>query len=213
MRRVHVILSSAALLAAVVFSGCSSGDPAAQAATKSGSGSVPYVASLTLPSGTVLDVTLNTSVSSENANVGDTWSGSIRNASIVDGKNVIPAGSSVAGTVLSVTSARKGDRAALDLVMNSVTVGDHTYKIHGTTDAVVAGSPRARNLGAIAGSAAAGALIGKAVGGSGKDALIGGIVGGGVATGVVAGTKGWQVVLKEGTPLTFTTNEAVAVRP
>jgi len=28
----------------------------------------------------------------------------------------------------------------------------------------------------------------------------------------VSQTKGWQVVLKEGTPLTFTTNEAVAVR-
>ena len=33
------------------------------------------------------------------------------------------------------------------------------------------------------------------------------------ATGVVSKTKGWQVALKEGTSLTFTTDDAVAVRP
>jgi hypothetical protein len=38
------------------------------------------------------------------------------------------------------------------------------------------------------------------------------VVGGGVATGVVAASDGYQVVLKSGTPLTFTTSEAVAVR-
>jgi hypothetical protein len=37
-------------------------------------------------------------------------------------------------------------------------------------------------------------------------------VGGGAATGVVSQSKGWQVLLKQGTPLTFTTSEAVAVR-
>jgi hypothetical protein len=37
-------------------------------------------------------------------------------------------------------------------------------------------------------------------------------VGGGAATGVVSQTKGWQVVLKSGTPLTFTTSQALAVR-
>ena len=36
-----------------------------------------------------------------------------------------------------------------------------------------------------------------------------------VATAALSGcrTKGHQVVLEEGTPITFTTNEAVAVRP
>ena len=144
--------------------------------------------------------------------MGNAWSGSTRNASVLDGRNVIPAGSSVAGTVTSVKPARKGDRAMLDLGLTSFTVDGHTYRVHGSTEAVIAGSPRARNLGAIAGSAAAGALIGKAVSGSNKGTIIGGVIGGGAATGVVSQTKGWQVVLKEGTPLTFTTNEAVAVR-
>jgi len=77
---------------------------------------------------------------------------------------------------------------------------------------VIAGSTRARNLGAIGAATAAGAVIGHAIGGSGKGTLIGAVVGGGAATGVVAETKGYQVVLKQGTSLTFTTTQSVAVR-
>lgn len=206
MRHIHV-LSSVALLAAVFLSGCRGDDTAATATTNDTS-----VATLKLPSGSALDVTLGTSLSSENASVGDAWSGSVQNASVVNGETVIPAGSTVAGTVSGVAPAHKGDRAMLDLQLTSITVGSHNYKVHGSTEAVIAGSTRARNLGAIAGSAAAGALIGKAVSGTSKGAVIGGVVGGGVATGVVAGSDGYQVVLKSGTPLTFTTDATVAVR-
>jgi hypothetical protein len=118
----------------------------------------------------------------------------------------------VAGLVTSVTPARKGDRAMLDLGLASVTVDGRSYMVSGTTEAVVAGSTRARNLGAIAGGAAAGALIGQAVSGSTKGTLIGAVLGGGAATGVVSQTRGYQVVLKPGMPITFTTQSPVAVR-
>jgi hypothetical protein len=164
-------------------------------------------AHVTVSSGTSLQVTLGTSLSSENAGVGDAWSGSV-----VNGRDGIPAGSVVSGRVSAVRSARKGDRAMIDLQLTSISAGGRNYAMHGGTEAIIAGSTRARNLGAIAGSAVAGALIGRAVGGSGKGAVVGGVVGGAAATGVVAGSKGYQVVLKSGTPLTFTTSEAVAVR-
>jgi outer membrane lipoprotein SlyB len=90
-------------------------------------------------------------------------------------------------------------------------VAGKEHTVAAGTDSIIAGSPRARNLGAIAGSAAAGALIGKAVGG-GKGALIGGILGGATATGVVAKSKGYQVVLKPGTELTFNVNHSVAMK-
>jgi len=213
MRHAHFI-SIVALVAATVLSGCRSEQQVAQSDTnKTSTGaSSNHVAELTLPSGTLIDVTLATSLTSETASVGNAWTGSTRNASVLDGRNVIPAGSSVSGTVTSVRPARKGDRALLDLGLTSITVDGRSYRVRGSTDAIIAGSPRARNLGAIAGSAAAGALIGKAVSGTNKGTIIGAVVGGGAATGVVAKSKGWQVVLKEGTPLTFTTSEAVAVR-
>jgi len=201
-------ISSVALVAVVVLSSCNEQKTADNGGSSSGSsGTSSRMASLTIPSGTSIEVAVNTEISSKTANVGDSWSGSV-----VNGREGIPAGSSVTGTVTSVKPAVKGDRAMLDLGMTSITVGDRRYAVHGSTEAIIAGSTRARNLGAIAGSAAAGALIGKAVTGTNKGTVIGGLIGGGAATGVVAASDGYQVVLKSGTSLTFTTSEVVAVR-
>jgi hypothetical protein len=199
----HVLIStSVALLAAVSLSGCLGQDSAAKNGTD-----LPSVATTSVPSGTSIEVALGTGLTSENASVGDSWTGTVQS-----GSGAIPAGSSITGTVAGVTPARKGDRAMLDLKLASVTVDGHNYKVNGGTEAIIAGSTRARNLGAIAGSAAAGALIGKAVSGTGKGAVVGGVAGAGVATGVVAASDGYQVVLKSGTSLTFTTSSAIAVR-
>jgi hypothetical protein len=205
----------AALVAAAVLSGCRSDERAVQNETGNTSGGTftHRVDDLMLPSGTSIDVTLNTAITTETANVGSTWTGSVRNGVVVDGRNVIPAGSAVAGQVTSVTPAHKGDRAMLDLGMTSISVDGHNYRVHGSMESIIAGSTRARNLGAIGAATVAGAVIGHAVGGSSKGTIIGGLIGGGAATGVVSKTKGWQVALKEGTSLTFTTDDAVAVRP
>ena len=206
MRHSHFI-PSLALVAAVVLSGCNE-EKVAQNATNVSNGASNRSNYLTVPSGTSIEVTLATPLTSATAHAGDSWSGSVTN-----GAQGIPAGSSVSGTVVGAKAAEKGDRAMLDLGLNSITVAGHRYVVHGSTEAIIAGSTRARNLGAIAGSAAAGALIGHAASGSTKGTVIGGLIGGGAATGVVAASDGYQVVLKSGTPLTFTTNESVAVRP
>lgn len=204
-------LICAALVAVTALSGCNE-QQTARNGTK-GSTSTSSVATLNVPSGTSIDITLTTALTSETAGVGDAWSGTVRTGSMVAGRNVIPAGSSVNGTVTSVKPARKGDRAMLDLGLTSITVDGRSYRVHGTTEAVIAGSTRARNLGAIAGGAAAGALVGQATSHSTKGTVIGGLIGAGATAAVVSKTDGFQVVLKTGTPLTFVTNEAVAVRP
>ena len=48
--------------------------------------------------------------------------------------------------------------------------------------------------------------------GGNKGALIGGLLGGGAATGAVAKSKGYQVVLKPGTELTFTVSRSVVMK-
>jgi hypothetical protein len=194
MRFVRLIVG-AGMIAALVLCGCRRADPTAQ---------------FTLPSGTSLDVVLGTGLSSESSEVGDVWSGSIRNALVLHGRNAIPIGSTAAGTVSSVTPARNGTHAMIGLDLTSITVGDRDYRVHGSTAAVIAGSPRARDLNAVAGSTVIGARIGNAMGVN--DAAASGLAGAGVATGVVTGFRGSQVVLREGTPLTFTTHQAVAVR-
>ena len=217
MSRSHWI-TSATLVAAFAFLGCRSEQQASQSAADNSTSSTTHsstarIADLSLPSGTSINVTLGTGLSSETANLGDAWTGVVSSPVVVNGRTLAPAGSVAGGTVTGVLAAHKGNRAMLDLGLTSFTVGDRTYRVHGTTEAIIAGSPRARNLGAIGAATAAGAIVGHAIGGSGKGTLIGAIVGGGAATGVVSQTKGWQVVMKQGTPLTFTTSEAVAVRP
>jgi hypothetical protein len=198
-------ISGIALLATVALMGCL--DDGQNASTGGNGTSGSEVAKLTIPSGSAIDVSLNTTHSSKDAHVGDAWSGTV-----LSGPDGIPAGSVVNGKITGAKAARKGDRAMLDLGITSISVGGHRYPVHGGTEAIIAGSPRARNLGAIAGSAVAGALIGKAVSGTSKGAVIGGVVGGGVATGVVAESDGYQVLLRPGTALTFTTREVLAVR-
>jgi hypothetical protein len=124
---------------------------------------------------------------------------------------VIPAGSQVDGVVTGALAARRGSRAMLELGVQRIRVNGHDESITASSEPVIAGSTRARNLGAIAGGAAAGALIGKAVG-DGKNATVGGIIGGAAAAGVVAGSKGYQVVLTNGTVMTFTVTQTVAMR-
>ena len=152
-----------------------------------------------VPGGTGISVRLSSTISSERAGAGDSWNGVVTRDVVVGDRVAIPAGSEVRGVVNAAREARRGTRAMLDLAVRSVRVNGKTTSISAGTDAVIAGSPRARNVGAIAGGAAAGALIGKAVGGDGKDAAVGGILGGATAAGVVAASKGYQVVLKEGT--------------
>lgn len=193
-----------ALAATLLLVGCRSGPQSNDAGAYSAGSRAAH---MTVPSGTTLDVALGTALTSESASVGDAWTGSVLN-----GREGVPAGSSVGGVVSAVTAARKGDRAMLRLDLNSITIAGRRYGVRGSMDAIVAGSTRTRNLGAIGASTVAGALVGGAVGGSGKGALIGAVVGGGAATGVVSQTRGFQVELKEGATLTFTTHEAVTVR-
>lgn len=166
---------------------------------------------VTVPAGTSIAVSVNTKITSETAQAGDTWVGVVKDAVVVDGHTVIPAGSTVSGTVTASKPAKKGDRAMLDLGITSVNVDGKSYSVSGGTEEIIAGSTRARNLGAVAGGAAAGAIIGKAVGGSGKGALIGGLLGGAAAGAGVAASSGYQVVIKEGTDITFTTSESVTL--
>lgn len=205
-------ITRAVLLTGLVLMGCKN-DQTTTTASNADNGSSSYrEPALTVPSGTSIEVALATDLTSETANVGDSWSGTLQNSTVVDGRSVFPAGSVASGRVSAVNAAQKGERAMLDLQLTNITVGSHSYRVHGTTEAVIAGSTRARNLGAIGAATVAGAVIGHAVGKSRKGTIIGGLLGGGAAAGVVSKTSGYQVHLKTGTPLTFVTNETLAVR-
>jgi hypothetical protein len=172
----------------------------------------PVARGVTVPAGTGIKITVAANITSETAQSGDTWSGEVTEPLVIGTSAPIPAGSKVSGVIASSKAAEKGSRAHLVLAVRTIEVGGKTYHIHATADSLIAGSTRARNVGAVAGSAGAGALIGKAIGGSGKGALVGGLIGGLVGTGAVASTKGYQVTVKEGTELVFTTDDVVVMK-
>jgi hypothetical protein len=165
---------------------------------------------VSVPGGTAMAITINAKITSETAHAGDTWSGTIAEPVVVGTSAPFPAGSAVSGVVLASRPAEKGDRAMLLLGITSITVNGKPHEIRATADSIVAGSTRARNVGAVAGGAGAGALIGSAVGG-GKGALIGGLLGGTAATVGVAKSKGYQVAVDEGAKITFHTEHETVI--
>jgi hypothetical protein len=82
-----------------------------------------------IPSGTVLTVRLQQTLSSKTNNEGDSFNATLAEPVTVRGKTVVPAGSSVSGTV---TEAHRAGRfkggASLDIALNSLTIGDKTYQ-------------------------------------------------------------------------------------
>jgi len=164
-----------------------------------------------IPAGTRIVVTLGSTISSEFAHVGDTWHGTVtRGVTTADGSSV-PAGSRVDGEVTGVTAARRGARAMVQLDLTQVRIDGDALAVDASANPVIAGSTRKRNVGAIAGGALAGALIGRVVG-DGRNATAGALVGGAAATGVVAESRGFQIVLARGTVMRFTVSQSVAMR-
>jgi hypothetical protein len=173
--------------------------------------SAPASTGVDVPAGTAIAVTMNTAITSETAQPGDAWSGTVKEPLIIGTAAPIPAGSVVHGVVRAAKPAEKGDRALLVLAITSVEVNGRSQDLDATADSLIAGSTRARNVGAVAGGAAAGAILGKAIGGN-KGALIGGVLGaGGTAVGV-SKTKGYQSTVKEGQELTFRVDRNVRMR-
>jgi hypothetical protein len=186
--------------------------PEPPAVPTGGAAQAPEGPAINVMWGTTLRVTFAAEVSSETVSPGDAWTGTLRDSVAMNGRVAFPAGSVVHGTVKEAMPALKGDRARLGLEVTSIEAGGRSWPVRATTEPIVAGSPRARNLGAIIGGAAVGAVIGHAVGGE-KGGLVGGLAGGAAAGGAVVKSKGYEVVIKPGTTLPFSVAEDVIVRP
>ncbi len=164
-----------------------------------------------VPAGTSIDVRLDAEISTEDAHPGDSWSGTV-NQSVVSGdRMIIPAGSPVMGVVTTAAQGTHKTRAQLGLTVRRVTMGGRSYEMNADTPTIVAGSHRAKKIGAIAGGAVAGALIGHTVAKERHGTLIGGLVGGAAGYGLTRHAFR-TLELKSGTVVSFTTREALVAR-
>ena len=171
------------------------------------------VPKVTIPSGTQLSIRLSDEISSEKAQVGDVFHGSISAPITVDDQTVVPTTADVEGRVVDVKSAgRFAGKSDLILQLTRLTMNGKSYSIQ-TDQWSKAGNSRGKSTAAkVGGGAAVGAILGGIFGG-GKGAAIGATAGAGAGTGVSAATKGQQIVLKPEAVIGFTLQSPLTVTP
>ena len=168
-------------------------------------------AATSVPAGTAITVTIDQSISSKNAKVGQGVVASVAQDVTANGKVVIPKGSHAKLVVSSAqASGRLSTPAKLWLRMKSVEVHGKTHVIATSSTGRTMGGKGKRDAGFIGGGAGAGALIGGLAGG-GKGALIGAAAGAGAGTAGAAATGKKEVEFPAETRLSFTTRAPVTI--
>jgi hypothetical protein len=141
-----------------------------------------------IPPGARLQVRIIEQLSSETANVGDRFHGTLAAAVVANGRTLFSKGAHVTGEVVNVErSGRLSRPGELYLSLRTIRSGGRTYALAAEPFIIKGESHTKSNVTKIGGGAAAGAIIG-AVAGGGKGAVIGTWVGAAAGTGVAAAT-------------------------
>ena len=166
--------------------------------------------SVTIPAGTQITVRMIDKLTSETAQPGQTFRGSLEYPVTVNGKEVLPRGADVEGRVIAAhKSGRLSDPGVLELELTSVGSGSKKTEI-ATERFVIKGESHTKsNVTKIGGGAALGAIIGGIAGG-GKGAAIGAGAGAAAGTGVAAATGKKNATVDSEAVLNWnTSNDAV----
>jgi len=173
----------------------------------------PAAKPIVIDSGTVLEVTLDQSVSSKTNNAGDHFDASLAAPVTAGDKVVLPVGTKVIGAVtLAHSAGRFKGNAALGLMLDSIIVNGKTYPIQATS-VEHAGKGRGKRTAVGAGGGAVlGAIVG-AVAGGGKGAAIGAAAGAGAGTAGAAFTGKRDIDFPAETRLSFKLTQPVSIIP
>jgi hypothetical protein len=176
------------------------------------SGSSDY-RDVTLPAGTILPVDLQTAVGSDISHAEEPVHATLRRAVLLDGAEVLPAGMAVTGHVVEARRpGRVKGRGLIALRFNELdTPGDGTTRIQTATISHEAPATKGKDAIEILGPAAAAGVVGRLVGGKAA-AREGALIGGAAGTGYVLSTRGKDVRVGRGAPLSVKLTSPVTVR-
>ena len=168
---------------------------------------------LTVPAGTVMSVKLQSAVGSDTSQPEQPVRGTLRRAVVSHGVQVLPVGTVVLGHVTKAErSGRVKGRASVAFRFSQVEVpGEGRVAIRTATVSRLAPATKGEDAAKIGGGAAGGAIIGGILGG-GSGAAKGAAIGGTAGTGVVLATRGKEVHLAAGTPVSVRLTSPVTVR-
>jgi hypothetical protein len=210
------------VLIVLVLGGCSGSSPTSSTSNDTGKTDATKTAEklagpapkpIEIAAGTVLDVTLDQSVSSKTNNGGDHFNASLA-APVTAGENVVlPVGTKVDGAVtLAHSAGRFKGNAALGLALDSITVNGKNYPIQATSVEQSGKGRGKRTAVGAGGGAVLGALVGGLAGG-GKGAAIGAAAGAGAGTAGAAYTGKRDVEFPAETRLSFKLTQPVTITP
>jgi hypothetical protein len=167
---------------------------------------------VTIPAGTSLPLSLTSSVASDTSAVEDTVTAELTRAILVNGREVVPAGARVTGSVTSVEdSGRVKGRSEIAMRFTTVRVSGDRYDLRSALVSRQAAATKSEDATKIGIGAGAGAVIGGILGG-GKGAAEGAAIGGGAGTGVVLATKGKAVRLGPGADVSSQLTAPLTIR-
>ena len=161
------------------------------------------VREMTVPTGTILALQLDSAVGSDTSRVEDPVRATLRRAITVDGVRVLPAGTVLTGHVTDAArSARVKGRGRVAFRFNAIDVPGQGGRVAIRTNTIarVAPGTKKRDAAKIGVGAAGGAIVGGILGG-GDGAAKGAAIGGGAGTAVVLSTRGKEVRLPAGTSI------------
>ncbi|MCA1559399.1 MAG: hypothetical protein LC804_03690 [Acidobacteria bacterium] len=174
----------------------------------------PKYREVTIPSGTLLPLELRTAVASDTSKIEDPVRATLRSAVRAGGVTALPAGSTVIGHVTSAQrSAKVKGRAQVSFRFTQIDPPGDPERLMIRTGVVtrVAEGTKQKDAAKIGAGAGAGAVIGGILGG-GSGAAKGAVLGGGAGTAVVLSTRGKEVRLAPGTPVSVRLTAPLTVR-
>lgn len=174
--------------------------------------SEPEKTAAIVPAGTVLTVRLGETLGSKVSQPGQAFTATVAKAIDVDGKTVIPSGSTATGTVMDAKPlGRFKGGARLQLKLTSVNVDGTEMPVQTSSLVRTAKGKGKRTATMIGGGAGLGALIGGLAGG-GKGAAIGAAAGAGAGTAGTAFTGNKDIILPAESAVSFTLSEPVEIK-
>ena len=174
----------------------------------------PAFREITIPAGTLLKATLNTPVASDKSNPEDQVRATLKTPVTISGVQALPAGSILTGHVTDVARAGKvKGRARIAFRFSRIDPPGDTGSMQLRTSSVAreAEATKKRDAATIGGGAVGGAIIGGIIGG-GDGAAKGAAIGGAGGTGVVLATRGKEVRLAAGAPVSVKLTAPLVVR-
>lgn len=165
-----------------------------------------------VPGGTSLRIRINQQISVKTSHAGDPFDGTIVDPVVVNGTEVIPAGSLARGRV--VQAKRRGrfkGSSELELTLTGLDVNGRHYSLDTSTVVRTKNGKGKRTAAFIGGGAGVGMLIGGVASG-GVGLLIGGLTGAGAGTAGAAFTGNRDIEIPAETVMTFRLDQPIQLR-